>query len=120
MIITKLIQIDTPSPITGRIFSEKIIDKMISEFQPNGCIGTMNFDYPIDILNISHLVKKLYKSDGWLMCEIEILDTPRGNELKTILDSVEFRIGGLGETNQDGMVKEFTLTHVAAVSGIEE
>lgn len=120
MIITKLIQIDTPSPITGRIFSEKIIDKMISEFQPNGCIGTMNFDYPIDILNISHLVKKLYKSDGWLMCEIEILDTPKGNELKAILESPEFRICGLGETGQDGIVKEFTLTHVVAVSGMKE
>lgn len=115
MINVRLIQIGVPSPVTGRIFSEKIVDKMISEFKTGGYVGAMEFDYPVNLENVSHIVRRIYKEDGWLMGEIDILNTQKGDHLKDVLNLVEFRVGGFGKLGHNVDIEEFELTHISAV-----
>ena len=72
-----------------------------------GVFGELN--YPngmsdINLVNVSHSIKRMFKVDDTLYCEIEILDTPSGRKA---LDDIECRVlrpRGLGSTTIDGLV----------------
>ena len=87
----------------GRIYPRHVLNKAIAEFKTklNGQIG-----YPVNSIvsyrHISHVVTNLKMDQDYLLAEIEILDTPQGDILKSM--DVCYRTHGFCEINNDTIV----------------
>jgi len=81
----------------GRIYnSDSISDKVLQEFKDeikNGNVLGENFVYHSEerpevlLTNVSHLIKKIEKTEEGLIGEIELLATPQGNLIKELIDN---------------------------------
>jgi hypothetical protein len=88
-----LVQADVPT-MSNRIYPKKELQKAIDKLNSQDHMVGNIYDYRkqlflpdclIDISSISHKVNKIWlDDDGFLMCDIEILNTPDGDILKKI------------------------------------
>lgn len=96
----------------GRIYPETICREMIRRFDegtPDSMMGELGMppESIIHLTNVSHVVKKLEIKEGTLYATIEVLRTPQGRVLKSMMDAdptmVSFRTRGIGngEVNED-------------------
>jgi len=115
-----LIQCDTPSPITGRIYPREELEKAIAKYQEtidkDIAFGTLGpSEATINIVDISHKVKNItINEDGSVVADIEILDTPQGTFVQS-LGTDYFRLSPCltGQVTDDKVVSECTLLHTA-------
>lgn len=85
---------DTYINLNGRIYPYDVLDrevkKYIEQYISNSC-AYGELDHPdtsvVNLKNVSHTIEKIYWRDNDLWGIIEILDTPSGNIVKTLLDS---------------------------------
>ena len=90
--ILPIMKVNQPSPITGRIYSQYEVDKIISLFDKQvKLIGPLYGEYPqtesilVSELNASHVVKNIFIENDILYGEIELLkDIPNINLLKLV------------------------------------
>ena len=66
--------------------------------------------------NVSHQVTELHTEGDTLFAELTVLDTPKGEELKTMIDDVVFRPRMLGHIQDDLTVKIDTLISFDAIN----
>ena len=99
----------------GRVYSEGIWEREIDKYQQaikeNRALGEL--DHPespiINLQNVSHNIKKVWRDGDHIMGKIEILPTPAGNILKALISSdcmVGVSSRGQGTLKQVGEVAE--------------
>jgi hypothetical protein len=100
----------------GRIYTPESLEKFLEKGKEYyGEIG-----YPqstiVDLGKVSHRVHDLRIEDDILVGEVEILSTPNGKTLKSILSEVVFRPRGMGNVNeQSKQVEDFQLLSFDAI-----
>lgn len=88
-----------------RIYPRKVLEQQIERLQDDirnrswmGELG-VPIEAMIHFSKASHLVIDLFMSDNKMMAEIEVLDTPSGQQLRTLLSAgvpIGFRMSGVG------------------------
>ncbi len=95
----------------GRIYPEEILDREVRNYQKfikeNRALGEC--DHPdssvVELKNASHIVREAYMTDGVCYGTVELLDTPSGKILQSLVESgVTLGISsrGVGSTRRDG------------------
>jgi hypothetical protein len=101
--------------LNERIYTEEAVNEMVNQFMEkrntNGVFfGQMGFpeDMEVNLSKVSHNVERIWVENNTLYGEINILDTPKGKELKNIMseidNSIVFRSRSIGTVNEDGTV----------------
>lgn len=114
---------DVPNS-NGRIYSKDCLESAMSQFvkEKKELIGQIG--YPKTSIyhfrEASHVVKNLKLDQNYLCAEIEILNTPNGNILKSSIDGVCFRVHGVvtihyDEQAKQGIISNFKLIAVNAI-----
>ena len=99
----------------GRIYPREILEREVSKFdtliQERRALGEL--DHPdnavVNLANASHLVRDLWWNGDTVEGVVEILDTPAGSILKSLVESgVKLGISsrGLGSTNKNSNGKD--------------
>lgn len=108
--------------LNGRIYTEEVIDKMIEDFnsRKHPVLGGIGYEpglSDISLENVSHQVTKLFKKDGQILAEMEILGTEKGHELENLIkaDVVKFRTSCVGTVNEDKTVNVTKFISVYAI-----
>lgn len=114
----KLIQFDTVNK-NGVTYSKDAMEKaLISHIDGNpilGQIGGYEFNYRLHLSNISHRIDNVNIQDDGLYGDVNILETPNGEILKSLLETgMTFYFGpnGVGSINENGEVANYTLTSI--------
>tara|TARA_R100001244_G_scaffold25113_2_gene25466 strand:+ start:117684 stop:118091 length:408 start_codon:yes stop_codon:yes gene_type:complete len=87
----KLIEAGIPT-INGHVYSEEILKEMVDgaqeKIESKALMGRLGYGNPskIDLKDVSHLITKLELKNGCLSADVEVLETPRGNLLKLMLE----------------------------------
>jgi hypothetical protein len=88
----KLIQAGEPT-LNGRIYSKEALERIVEDVQDKvksrsliGRVGT-NQETRISLSEASHVVTNLEMGEKEMVMDIEILDTPKGEELRALIDS---------------------------------
>ena len=95
----------------GRIYPEPILDREVRNYQKfieeNRALGEC--DPPdssvVELKNASHIIREAYMQDGVCYGTVELLDTPSGKILQSLVESgVTLGISsrGVGSTRRDG------------------
>lgn len=95
----------------GRIYPEAILNREVRNYQKfikeNRALGEL--DHPessvVELKNVSHIVREAYMQDGTCFGTVELLDTPSGKILQSLVESgVTLGISsrGVGSTKRDG------------------
>lgn len=95
----------------GRIYPEEILDREVRNYQKfikeNRALGEC--DHPdssvVELKNASHIVREAYMREGVCYGTVELLDTPSGKILQSLVESgVTLGISsrGVGSTRRDG------------------
>ena len=95
----------------GRIYPEPILDREVRNYQKfineNRALGEC--DHPdssvVELKNASHIVREAYMQEGVCYGTVELLDTPSGKILQSLVESgVTLGISsrGVGSTRRDG------------------
>lgn len=101
----------------NRIYPRKILEREISNFkkliEERRSLGEL--DHPdsenINLHNVSHLILDVWWKDNDLYADIEILNTPAGNILKSLIEAnvtlgISSRgVGSVTEVDSDGTVR---------------
>lgn len=112
----KILKLDEPTH-TGRLYTTETIQKSLQ----NHNVAPFVFfesDMP-DITNgiplekVTHSIKNIRIEDGWLIADVELMNTPLGVSLKEMDTScLHFYTAGIGSITEQNEVKDYTLTHV--------
>lgn len=95
----------------GRIYPETILTREVRNYQKfikeNRALGEL--DHPdtsvVELKNVSHIVREAYMNSGTCYGTVELLDTPSGKILQSLVESgVTLGISsrGVGSTKRDG------------------
>ena len=112
--------LDKPSDVNGKIYSTELGEKIVADIKTIilGCVRDKKDLNNLDFLKISHMTTRLWIEDGKLMATIQILSTPAGSILKTILEAdgpvPDFRMFGMGVVNPDQTIRNFKLYSIDA------
>lgn len=91
----------------GRCYPIEILYKIKHQINAKGSIyGQLSHPEqggPIDLNKASHEIIDVSIEDNVLYVDVKILDTPEGNILFSVIDSVVFRPNGYGSLNEDGV-----------------
>lgn len=97
-----------------RIYPREVLEQAVRVFQADhkkhrslvGELGLPNEPSIIHFQNASHVITDLRMQDDYLVAEIEVLDSPCGRVLRTMLETnseiVAFRTRGVGNGHTDG------------------
>ena len=110
--------------LNGYMYTDEALSQMIKAFkekQSNGVPMFGELGYPDErtftfMDNVSHQVTELHTEGDTLFAELTVLDTPKGEELKTMIDDVVFRPRMLGHIQDDLTVKIDTLISFDAIN----
>ena len=113
----------------GRVYTEEAIEKMIEDFnEKRGMhgvfLGQLGFPENIDVTlsEVSHDVEKIYLEEKTLFGDIKILETPKGDLLKGLIEmgGIVFRPRSAGNVDSSGEVQNVNLISVDAISSSED
>jgi hypothetical protein len=105
----KILQLDVPTK-NGTTYTTECISAMLKTIKPEifGQIGMATF---VDLEKVSHVCTNFKIEDGWLQCDIKVLDTPCGKILKD-MNGGNFAASGIGNIDTDKIVSNYELTGV--------
>lgn len=126
-LLVKVQQLDVPNK-NGRVYSTETMTKAIEEFKQRerplfGCVRLSTL--PQEVENISHEIKDLRIEGDYLVAELHVLETPKGDILRTMcipnpdlgyLEDPAFNVGfrpaGKGDVRilEDGTVEVYNYT----------
>jgi hypothetical protein len=104
-----VLEADKPNK-NNRIYPKELLERVITENQETvkgrAMMGQIGFpgDSIIRIANVSHVVTDLAFTDGAMVAEIEVLNTPAGLSLQAMMDSgveIALRPQGIGGGDVD-------------------
>lgn len=105
----EICRVDVPKPPAQYVFSRKILEDQISRLKETieqrawyGVLGAPTSTV-IALKDTSHLVTNLFLDGDKLVAEIEILETPNGEILKSLMadHEVAFKMCGVGNGRLD-------------------
>lgn len=101
----------------GITYPKEVIEEAIKKLDGAPVLGQIGFSEngKINVRDVSHTVSNLRIEDDNLVGDLKILSTPPGQELSFLLDSVTFRMLGMGNVEEDGMVSDFSFIAINAV-----
>lgn len=100
----------------GRTYSKEVMQKVIdSDYQKLGMLGM--YGGGVDFEKVSHKIENLRIVDDELLCDVTILETPKGKILSEISSLVSpiYRLSGFCNIDADGIVSDYTMISVNAV-----
>jgi hypothetical protein len=113
----------------GYIYPKEVLESSIKKLKEDidnrRFMGELKYDgysgnergSAVNLSSVSHIVTDIYfDNDDNLVGEIEILETPRGKDLKEIIDLVSFRPRGMGNITEDKKVENYIMISVDAIS----
>ena len=130
-----VMELDVPTQ-DGKIWLYEVVAKAIAEFDDNfikqdraygelGRVGIYEDPFSLELASIvclaksSHKITKLYIKDNFLLCDVEVLDTPRGKDLSKLLSFMQFRPRAMGivelDDNGDQLIIECDIISFDAV-----
>lgn len=98
----------------GRIYNEEILKPFLNK----SFMGELNHpESPvINLKEVSHKINNLRIEENNLVGDLEILDTPKGEVLKQIInDSVTFEPRGFGDLTDNFEVQNYELLAIDAI-----
>ena len=109
--------------LNGRMYTDECLEQMMTQFKQKVAEGNPMFGelgYPEEtsftsLERVSHQIENLEIEGDTLFAEIKILDTPRGEALKTLLDGVVFRPRMIGHLLDDNTVRVDNLISFDAI-----
>lgn len=110
--------------LNGRIYTDECLEQIVTQFKQKVSEGIPmfgEFGYPEEtsfvtsLERVSHQVLNLEVEGDTLFAEIKILDTTKGDELKTLLDCVVFRPRMIGRVLDDNTVRVESLISFDAI-----
>jgi hypothetical protein len=109
--------------LNGRMYTDECLEQMVAQFKQKVSNGVQMFGelgYPestsfTSLERVSHQVENLQVEGDTLFAEIKVLDTPRGKELKTLLDDIVFRPRMIGHVLEDNTVRVDNLISFDAI-----
>lgn len=93
-----------------RIYPRKVLEQQVERLQEyvhnRSLMGELGVpkEAIIHVSGVSHVITDLYMSENNLMAEIEVLNTPSGQQLRALLSagvSIGFRMSGVGGGTTD-------------------
>ncbi len=121
-ITTELLPIDQISQ-SGRIYPEKVVHDILHQFETKDTplLGVLRqsgrlhpLDTKVDLSQVSHKITELSIKDNKLMASIEVLDTPMGQILQSIITSggnISFGASGIGKI-KGNVISDYNLISV--------
>jgi hypothetical protein len=99
--------------LNGRMYTDECLNQMVAAFKENAAEGHPMFGelgYPdgrsfTSLDKVSHQITELYAEGDTLFAELTVLDTPKGEELKTMIGDIVFRPRLIGHVNDDSTVR---------------
>lgn len=122
LLATKIQKLDVPNS-NGRTYTTTEMSKTLAKVE-HGLLGRVGYpsgpDAGIVLTETSHMVENLRLEDGWLVGDITVLATEQGKILQDAIeadkDALAFRMLGIGNVDKDGIVRNFEVTGVCAIS----
>ena len=123
----EVIQVADKVNFNGRIYSLEILNCVVDDAKRNGgpILGKIGMDHidwrnGLSLSQTSHIIKDLKVKDDTLIADIEILETPEGKRLKELMkfEKMVYRMAGVGEVDENGMVLNYKLTSINAVPAL--
>lgn len=106
--LVKIIELNTPSPRTGLVYTETAIRAALLNFKsPYAAMITDRDTTSVPLDRITHEVRNCRIEDNWLVAEVRILDTPLACELSEAGSTFKFYPVGLGYVSDGNMVKDY-------------
>lgn len=114
IIAAELCKLDQPNK-NGRIYPTAAMEAAIAQIKDPlmGTIGELTS--VVDLSQVAFMASNLRIEDGKLLGEINITQTPKGYVLEQVISEMAFRTVGTGVVGEDGVVRDYQLTCVAAV-----
>lgn len=122
-----VIKPDVPN-VNGHIFPKDVLDKAIADFNKSEVkLGLYGYEKDFSSLPIHKVAFKhgnIFEENGTYYTEVEVLNTPRGEELKNIINDENLMVGlsmiaSLNEENiiQDGLEIIYTALIIDPIKG---
>lgn len=120
--VVKILPIDRPN-WNGRTYSQSVVQSAIEKCK-TPVYGSLESDVNIDLTKVSHITENLRIDNGWLVGDVKIFKTPRGQILSGLLlsqkpDNIKFVTAGYGNISSDGIVSDLVICSINACSGEE-
>lgn len=120
--------------LNDRYYTIDSLEKVISDYNKEverlgQCFGVFRFepDYQtygerglINIKDIAFTVDSMRIEGKILICDVNILKTPAGKELKEVINRIVFRTCVWGNLKEDGMVEIENLISINAISYLDD
>ncbi len=120
----RIMELDIPNK-NGITYTTEAVERAIEDW--NQVFGTPmvnTFDPKpkphVDVNSISHVVSDLRISDGYLVGEVKVLNTPNGITLAEIVEDIDFAPRGWGVISKEGVVTDYKMIAIDAVSNLHK
>ena len=121
----QIMKLDEPNK-NGRTYSSEIVAGALTKVK-RPLFGTLGMkdtgsgtSYVVNVEDISHQFSNLHVKDGWMCGNLTVLETPNGKILSSLMtampDGIVFRSAGYAKMDPNGVVTEFELIQVAALT----
>lgn len=129
-LILHLLDCDSPSPHTSRVYPLEEVQKMVEKFNntpANNRYGTLvghgtrqEYRAEMPLISISHTTDKVYLDNTRLMADITVLNVVAGEEVKNAYESLRLSPVMTGTVKDDNSVCDITLLRTDFVFKIED
>lgn len=102
----------------GRVYPPEAVREAVSKWDSNFNLVYFNTRMPWMSVNdvVGSIVDVRFREDGSVHGNFKLLQTPKGRALQEVIEAgatLRYTMCGLGHTNEDGTVRDFTVTHVS-------
>jgi Prohead core protein serine protease len=113
----QIMRADVPNG-NGRVYPRATLESVVEQAKAKPPLGHLGVPEgpTVELGKVSHTVGNLRLEGDYLVGDITVLDTPKGRVLMDLLDTCQFRASGTGMVSEDGVVTEFQLISIDAVS----
>ena len=125
-LVAKILDCDVPNK-NGHIYSTETAKSIIEKAGNRPLFGRIGMAPGDSIVleDVSHQISNLRIKDGQLIADIEVLQTPQGKVLESLMVkedgtprdiNVDFRVSGWGNIDAEGTITDFILREISAVN----
>lgn len=100
----------------GRIYPMSALEHCVEKAKAGPVLGSLGLTEGVSVAlsEVSHTVENLRIEEGYLVGDVTVLDTPKGQALEKLIDSCDFRSTGTGLI-RGGHVVDYNLISIDAV-----
>jgi hypothetical protein len=106
---------------SGRTYTAECLKEAVDKINAGSgeLLGSFQgVEEPFVIERATHICRNFTFKDGYIKCDVEILNTPDGEHLKMILEDgrvpMKMNVSGRGYVDENGIVSDFEILYVNA------